>query len=57
MNKLCTVTGILFVALCLTIGCAKTTISNRQVLVTEQLPRPATIWVYDFAATPADSSA
>lgn len=54
MNKLCTVTGILFAALCLSIGCAKTKISNRQMLVTEQLPRPATIWVYDFAATPAD---
>lgn len=54
MNKQCTVTGILFVALCLTIGCAETQISNRQVLVSKQLPRPVTIWVHDFAATPAD---
>jgi hypothetical protein len=35
-------------------GCAATHISDRQQLVTEQLPRPAHIWVYDFAATPAD---
>ncbi len=54
MNKQCTVTGILCVALCLTIGCAETKISNRQVLVSKQLPRPVTIWVHDFAATPAD---
>ncbi len=35
-------------------GCASTQISNRQRLVTEQLPRPARVWVYDFAATPGD---
>jgi hypothetical protein len=35
-------------------GCASTKISNRQALVTEKLPRPATIWVYDFAASSAD---
>ena len=35
-------------------GCASTKISNREVLVTEQLPRPAHVWVYDFAASPAD---
>lgn len=29
-------------------------ITSRNELVTEQLPRPAQIWVYDFAATPAD---
>lgn len=35
-------------------GCASTKISNREVLVTEKLPRPGHIWVYDFAASPAD---
>ncbi len=40
-------------------GCASTKTTERKVLVTEQLPRPSHIWVYDFAATaaavPADS--
>jgi hypothetical protein len=35
-------------------GCASTKISNREILVTEKLPRPAHIWVYDFASSPAD---
>ena len=35
-------------------GCASTTVTNRQELVTGQLPRPDHIWVYDFAATAAD---
>jgi hypothetical protein len=35
-------------------GCASTTISNRQQVATGYLQRPAQIWVYDFAATPAD---
>jgi len=35
-------------------GCAKTTITDRQQLVTGQLPRPGNVWVYDFAASPAD---
>jgi len=35
-------------------GCASTQVSDRQEIVTGQLPRPAHIWVYDFAATPAD---
>jgi Domain of unknown function (DUF4410) len=42
------------IALAMTAGCASTTVSNRQQLVTEDLPRPPQIWVYDFAATPAD---
>ena len=41
-------------------GCASTKITSREELVTEQLPRPGHIWVYDFAATagdvPADSA-
>ena len=44
--------GLVF-ALLLT-GCASTKVSNREILVTEKLPRPAHIWVYDFASTPAD---
>jgi hypothetical protein len=35
-------------------GCASTKVTNRQQLVTDQLARPAHIWVYDFAATAAD---
>jgi len=35
-------------------GCASTKVSDRDQLVTGQLPRPAHIWVYDFAATSAD---
>jgi hypothetical protein len=42
------------IALAMTAGCASTTVSNRQQLATGDLPRPAQIWVYDFAATPAD---
>ena len=30
-------------------GCASTKVTGR-----EQLPQPAPIWVYEFAATPAD---
>ena len=35
-------------------GCASTKVSDRQVLVAGQLPRPNHIFVYDFVATPAD---
>jgi hypothetical protein len=35
-------------------GCASTQVSDRQQLVTGQLPRPVHIWVYDFAASPTD---
>lgn len=41
-------------ALLVVAGCASTRITDRHELVTEQLPRPANIWVYDFAATTAD---
>jgi hypothetical protein len=41
--------ALLFVA-----GCASTKITNREQLVTGPLPRPDTIWVYDFAATPEE---
>lgn len=40
-------------------GCASTKITEREVFVSERLPRPRHIWVYDFATTaaavPADS--
>jgi hypothetical protein len=42
------------IALAMTAGCASTTVSNRQQSASGDLPRPAQIWVYDFAATPAD---
>jgi len=41
-------------ALAITAGCASTSISNRQQVATGYVPRPAQIWVYPFAATPAD---
>jgi hypothetical protein len=36
-------------------GCASTKVSDRQILVTEKIPRPNRILVYNFAATPADA--
>jgi hypothetical protein len=35
-------------------ACAKTQVTDRQVLVDEKVPRPAHIYVYDFATRPAD---
>ena len=35
-------------------GCASTKVTNREELVTGKLPRPGTIWVYDFVATASD---
>src|SRR5215831_5351182 len=35
-------------------GCASTEVSNRKILVDEKIPRPNHIWVYAFAATPAE---
>ncbi len=35
-------------------GCASTKVTSREILVTEKVPRPDHILVYDFAATPAD---
>jgi hypothetical protein len=42
------------IALLIMAGCASTEVTNHDELVTGKLPRPANIWVYDFAATPAD---
>lgn len=41
-------------ALLLVAGCASTKITDRDQVVYGQLPRPNTVWVYDFAATPGD---
>jgi hypothetical protein len=46
--------SVALISMYLAIGCASTEVTNRQQLVTGQLPRPSNIWVYDFAATPAD---
>ena len=47
-------------AMALAAGCASTTVTSREEVVTERLQRPEHIWVYDFAATaaevPADSA-
>lgn len=45
---LCLITALLAV------GCASTKVSDRQQLVTETLPRPGQIWVYDFVASASD---
>lgn len=47
------ITACLF-ALVVAAGCASTTVTDRQPLVTERLPRPDHILVYDFVATPTD---
>src|SRR5687767_9173372 len=47
------ITACLFV-LVVAAGCASTTVTDRQQLVTERLPRPDHILVYDFVATSAD---
>jgi hypothetical protein len=41
-------------ALIVITGCASTKMTNREILVTGHIPRPATIWVYNFAATAAE---
>jgi hypothetical protein len=52
-RKIATIVPCLF-AMVVAAGCASTKVTNRQQLVTGQLPRPNQIWVYDFAATAAD---
>ena len=49
-------TRIVFCVLALVaaVGCAETQVIGRERLVTERLPRPGHIWVYDFAATPVE---
>jgi Domain of unknown function (DUF4410) len=40
--------------LLLAAGCASTKVVGREQLVTGKLPRPSTIWVYDFVASAGD---
>jgi hypothetical protein len=56
LKKQVAVNGLIacLIALGLAAGCASTKISNQQQVVTGALPRPNQIWVYNFAATPAD---
>lgn len=53
-NKFITLYVMCLFALLFVAGCASTKITKRDEIVTEQIPRPNTIWVYDFAATPQD---
>jgi len=43
-----------FIGMLVLVGCASTEVTNRQRLVHERLPRPNSIFIYDFAASPAD---
>jgi hypothetical protein len=52
-NTLPTIASCLF-ALVVFAGCASTKVTSQQQLVYGILPKPAHIWVYDFASTPAD---
>jgi Domain of unknown function (DUF4410) len=52
-SKLAVFIPCLFAMLLVT-GCASTRITSREQVVTGQIPRPDHIWVYNFAATPAD---
>src|SRR5262245_9869430 len=44
----------LLLALAVVAGCASSKVTTREVLVTEKIPRPNRILVYNFAATPAE---
>ena len=52
-EKLATIISCLLVMM-VAAGCASTQVTGREKIVTGKLPRPAQIWVYDFAATPDD---
>jgi len=52
-RNLATIVSCLIVMM-LAAGCASTSVTSRERLVTGPLPRPGNIWVYDFVATPAD---
>ena len=45
---------VCLLALLVIAGCASTKVTSRDEAAVGKLPRPNTIWVYDFAATPAD---
>ena len=46
--------GFCLLALVVAAGCASTEVSDRQEYRGGKMPRPHHIWVYDFAATPAE---
>jgi hypothetical protein len=46
--------GFCVLALAVAAGCASTKVSDRQEYRGGKIPRPHHIWVYDFAATPAE---
>jgi len=46
--------GFCLLALVVAAGCASTEVRNRQEYTGGKMPRPHHIWVYDFAATPAE---
>ena len=52
-SKIAIIVTCLF-TMAVTIASAGTKITSRDEVVTENIPRPGTIWVYDFAATAAD---
>jgi hypothetical protein len=46
--------GFCVLALAVAAGCASTKVSDRHEYMGGKIPRPHHIWVYDFAATPAE---
>ncbi len=46
--------AVCLLALVFAVGCASTKSTSHPLAVGEKLPRPGHIWVYDFAATPAE---
>ena len=52
--KSCNQIVLYLLALLIIAGCASTKVTSRNESTIGKLPRPAHIWVYDFAATPAD---
>ncbi|MEI6054832.1 MAG: DUF4410 domain-containing protein [Lentisphaerota bacterium] len=52
-GSLLTIAGCLS-AMVLFAGCSSTKVTNSQKLVNEKLPRPGTIWIYNFVVNPAD---
>lgn len=52
--KLCNIFVLCLCTLLVVAGCASTKVTSRDQVAFGKLPRPDTIWVYDFAATAAD---
>ena len=46
--------GLCLLAVAVVAGCASTEVSERQEYKGGKIPRPGHIWIYDFAATPAE---